>query len=73
MYIKSKLDPDGDGRMSSSRVVFPIKCPECSITEWPEGITDNVAQEVLEDTVMWVIIIVLVPLSLGAPAHLPVL
>ena len=57
LYIKSKLDPEGDGKTSSSRVVFPIKCPECPITKWPDGISDDVAERVLEDTVPWVIII----------------
>ncbi|KAG6861298.1 hypothetical protein C0995_001852 [Termitomyces sp. Mi166 len=46
-YIQSKLDPDGLGVGKSSATVFPIRCPECPMIVWPEGIDDDVAQRVL--------------------------
>ncbi|RDX54728.1 hypothetical protein OH76DRAFT_1398118 [Lentinus brumalis] len=48
-YINSKLDPDGTGIASQSTVVFPIRCPECPIAEWPEGIADALAERVLSE------------------------
>ncbi|KAF5383165.1 hypothetical protein D9615_004990 [Tricholomella constricta] len=47
-YIQNKLDPDGTGAGKSSAVVFPIRCPECPLGEWPGGIEDEIAQRVLE-------------------------
>ncbi|KAI0702061.1 hypothetical protein C8T65DRAFT_719286 [Cerioporus squamosus] len=44
-----KLDPDGTGVASQSTVVFPIRCPECPIAEWPEGIPDALAERVLSE------------------------
>ncbi|KAI8986715.1 hypothetical protein BD414DRAFT_486849 [Trametes punicea] len=54
-YIHSKLDPDGMRSMGHDAVVFPIRCPECPITQWPEGITDAVAEKVLSEKgmVLW--------------------
>ncbi|KAI0765331.1 hypothetical protein C8Q74DRAFT_1287700 [Fomes fomentarius] len=48
-YINSKLDPDGTGVGSQSNVVFPIRCPECSIAEWPDGIPNGIAERVLSE------------------------
>lgn len=55
-YIQSKLDPEGDGGGSSGTAVFPIRCPECSPTEWIDGIPDNVADRILGEKgmVLWV-------------------
>ncbi|KAG6916428.1 hypothetical protein DXG01_006832 [Tephrocybe rancida] len=46
-YIQSKLDPDGRGVGKSGAAVFPIRCPECPLIAWPEGIDDGVARKVL--------------------------
>ncbi|KAI0777234.1 hypothetical protein BD413DRAFT_601706 [Trametes elegans] len=51
-YIASKLDPEGNGGASQSTVVFPIRCPECPVTEWPEGIPDAIAKRVLSEKTM---------------------
>ncbi|KAG6816774.1 hypothetical protein H0H87_003037 [Tephrocybe sp. NHM501043] len=48
-YIESKLDPDGRGVGKSIATVFPIRCPECPLVAWPEGIDDDVARRVLGD------------------------
>ncbi|KAL4245496.1 hypothetical protein ABKN59_009402 [Abortiporus biennis] len=48
-YIKSKLDPEGDGTGNNNAVVFPIKCPECDLQQWGEGIGDDVAKRVLDE------------------------
>ncbi|RPD65724.1 hypothetical protein L226DRAFT_501257 [Lentinus tigrinus ALCF2SS1-7] len=48
-YIHSKLDPDGIGAASQSTVVFPIRCPECPVAEWPQGIPDALAERVLSE------------------------
>ncbi|KAI1798029.1 hypothetical protein LXA43DRAFT_1106215 [Ganoderma leucocontextum] len=48
-YINSKLDPDGNGASNPNAVVFPIRCPECSVNDWPEGIPDEIAQRVLTE------------------------
>lgn len=56
-YINSKLDPEGNGSVGSQNaVVFPIRCPECPVAEWPEGIPDEIAQRVLSEKsmVLWV-------------------
>ena len=55
-YINSKLDPDGTGLGNPNAVVFPIRCPECPVNEWPEGLSDEVAEKVLTDKGMtlWV-------------------
>ncbi|KAI0360484.1 hypothetical protein OH77DRAFT_1501240 [Trametes cingulata] len=54
-YINSKLDPEGNGGPSQNTVVFPIRCPECPVAEWPEGIPDEVAERVLSEKgmVLW--------------------
>ncbi|KAG5654567.1 hypothetical protein H0H81_000092 [Sphagnurus paluster] len=54
-YIQNKLDPDGTGIGKTSAIVFPIRCPECLIDEWPRGIEDDVAQRVLgqDGMVQW--------------------
>ncbi|KAF8067842.1 hypothetical protein FPV67DRAFT_1626064 [Lyophyllum atratum] len=54
-YIQNKLDPDGRGLGKSSAIVFPIRCPECILGEWPNGIEDEVAKRVLgeDGMVQW--------------------
>ncbi|KAJ7770461.1 hypothetical protein B0H16DRAFT_1515548 [Mycena metata] len=53
-YVESKLDPEGKGG-NSGVVVFPIRCPECPITEFIDGIPDEIAARVLgpEKMVLW--------------------
>ncbi|KAI0073639.1 hypothetical protein K474DRAFT_1720258 [Panus rudis PR-1116 ss-1] len=51
-YIRSKLDPEGDGNGTLNAVVFPIRCPECPLADWTEGIPDEVASRVLSEKVM---------------------
>ncbi|KAK7683547.1 hypothetical protein QCA50_013382 [Cerrena zonata] len=47
-YIMSKLDPGGDGSGNASTdTVFPIRCPECSLLEWADGILDEIATKIL--------------------------
>lgn len=55
-YIMTKLDPEGDGSGNPSMVVFPLRCPECSLSEWADGIPDDVAARVLSEKNMttWV-------------------
>ena len=55
-YINSKLDPDGTGTGNPNTVVFPIRCPECLVSAWPEGISDDVASRVLSQKALtlWV-------------------
>lgn len=55
-YIQSKIDPEGDGSGNPNTVVFPIKCPECPIAQWPSGIQDDLATRVLseKDMLLWV-------------------
>ncbi|CAL1708948.1 unnamed protein product [Somion occarium] len=48
-YIMTKLDPEGDGSGNPSMVVFPLRCPECSLSEWADGIPDDVAARVLSE------------------------
>ncbi|KAF7350397.1 RBR-type E3 ubiquitin transferase [Mycena venus] len=54
-YIESKLDPDGKGSGNSGIIVFPIRCPECPITDFMDGIPDDIAARVLgpEKMVLW--------------------
>ncbi|KAF7349314.1 RBR-type E3 ubiquitin transferase [Mycena sanguinolenta] len=54
-YIESKLDPDGKGAGNSGIIVFPIRCPECPITDFMDGIADEIAARVLgpEKMVLW--------------------
>lgn len=54
-YIEGKLDPEGKGG-NSGIIVFPIRCPECPITDFIDGIPDDVAERVLggEKMVLWV-------------------
>ncbi|KDQ60169.1 hypothetical protein JAAARDRAFT_597882 [Jaapia argillacea MUCL 33604] len=47
-YIRTKIDPQGDGTGSSQAIVFPIRCPECPVNQWPGGIQDDVAVRILE-------------------------
>ncbi|KZP22010.1 hypothetical protein FIBSPDRAFT_787821 [Athelia psychrophila] len=51
-YISSKLDPDGNGGAKDGRVVFPIRCPECPVDKWTEGIPDTVATKVLAKDIL---------------------
>ncbi|KAJ7135966.1 hypothetical protein C8R44DRAFT_769368 [Mycena epipterygia] len=53
-YIESKLDPEGKGG-NSGVVVFPIRCPECPMTDFIDGIPDDVAGRILgkEKMVLW--------------------
>ncbi|KAI0766296.1 hypothetical protein BC629DRAFT_1596451 [Irpex lacteus] len=51
-YIKSKVDPSNDGSGNVDTVVFPIRCPECPITTWESGITDDIATRVLSEKAM---------------------
>lgn len=55
-YIESKLDPDGKGSGNTGIIVFPIRCPECPITDFMDGIADEIAARVLgpEKMVLWV-------------------
>lgn len=55
-YINSKLDPDGSGASNPNAVVFPIRCPECPVNDWPQGIPNEVAERVLTEKGMtlWV-------------------
>ncbi|KAJ7487800.1 hypothetical protein FB451DRAFT_1528476 [Mycena latifolia] len=48
-YIESKLGGD------SGIVVFPIRCPECPITDFIDGIPDDIAERILgkEKMVLW--------------------
>ncbi|KAM5533573.1 hypothetical protein V8D89_012789 [Ganoderma adspersum] len=48
-YINSKLDPDGSGASNPNAVVFPIRCPECPVNDWPQGIPNEVAERVLTE------------------------
>ena len=54
-YIISKLDPESSGKAPGA-IVFPIRCPECSLDEWSEGLQDETAEKVLtkEHMVTWV-------------------
>ncbi|KAJ7151190.1 hypothetical protein C8R46DRAFT_1008020 [Mycena filopes] len=53
-YIESKLDPEGKGG-NSGIIVFPIRCPECPVTDYIDGIADEIAARVLgpEKMVLW--------------------
>jgi hypothetical protein len=51
-YIRSKLDPNGNGEGTFERIVFPVACPECPLTEWAVGIEEHVAVRVLSEKVM---------------------
>lgn len=70
-YIKLKIDPDGDGSGNPNMVVFPIRCPECSITDWEVGITDDIASRVLseKDMLAWVSLIHSYSLILESEQH----
>lgn len=54
-YIRSKIAPDGDYSGIIDVTVFPIKCPECPEDTWPEGISDDIAQRILneKDMLLW--------------------
>ena len=54
-HIISKLDPKGDGT-GNPGVVFPVRCLECSLDKWPDGIPDDTAAKVLDAEYMniWV-------------------
>ncbi|KIM74131.1 hypothetical protein PILCRDRAFT_828552 [Piloderma croceum F 1598] len=45
-YIHHKIEPDGE---SQDTMAFPIRCPECPVTEWVDGIPDDVAQKILDE------------------------
>ncbi|KAF9459774.1 hypothetical protein BDZ94DRAFT_995454 [Collybia nuda] len=51
-YIQSKLDPEGIGSGKSAAIVFPIRCPECLLNDWPGGMTDDVAERILGENGM---------------------
>ncbi|THH30196.1 hypothetical protein EUX98_g3975 [Antrodiella citrinella] len=51
-YIKTKLDPNDDGSGNTNSVVFPIPCPECTLEQWEDGITDEIATRLLTEKVM---------------------
>ncbi|KAJ7432895.1 hypothetical protein B0H11DRAFT_2123541 [Mycena galericulata] len=53
-YIESKLDPEGKGG-NSGIIVFPIRCPECPMTAFIDGIPDDVAARILgpEKMILW--------------------
>lgn len=55
-YIKTKLDPNGDGSGSPNAVVFPIPCPGCTVVQWATGIQDAVAARLLteKEMALWV-------------------
>lgn len=55
-YIRTKLDPNDVGQATVEAIVFPIKCPECTVEAWPAGITESVAERVLSEKTMqlWV-------------------
>ncbi|KIM87743.1 hypothetical protein PILCRDRAFT_259554 [Piloderma croceum F 1598] len=46
-YIISKLDPDETGGAPEERIVFPIRCPECPLDQWTEGVQDDIAKRIL--------------------------
>lgn len=58
-YIKTRLDPNGDGSGNANTVVFPIPCPECNLIEWGDGISDAVAGRILAEELMtvWVCVV----------------
>lgn len=51
-YIRTKLDPNDVGQATVEAIVFPIKCPECTVEAWPAGITESVAERVLSEKTM---------------------
>ena len=55
-YIKRKLDPSGTEDTNTNITVFPIRCPECPITDWESGIEDDVAERLFdaESMSVWV-------------------
>lgn len=55
-YIKSKLDPQGNGQGKADGGVFPIRCSECPRTDWVDGIQDTTARKILDNNYMdlWV-------------------
>jgi len=52
-YIHHKLEADGK---SIDTIVFPIRCPECPVSDWGGGIQDDVAQKILNEQslLIWV-------------------
>jgi len=56
MYIRSKLDPEGNGGGCMDTIVFPIVCPECPIDQWTDGIPEEVAMKIFDEKgmVLWV-------------------
>jgi hypothetical protein len=55
-YIQNKLDPEGIGAGKSGAIIFPIRCPECPLSVWVDGIQDDVAERILgeDGMVQWV-------------------
>lgn len=55
-YIVSKLDPDGIGGAPAEQIISPIRCPECPLGQWGDGVQDDVAERVLtrDSIVLWV-------------------
>jgi hypothetical protein len=50
------MDPEGIGAGKSGAVIFPIQCPECPLSDWVDGIQDDVAERILGEggMVQWV-------------------
>jgi hypothetical protein len=50
------LDPEGSGIGKAGAAVFPIRCPECPLNTWVDGIQDDVAERILDrqGMVQWV-------------------
>lgn len=55
-HIMSKLDPDSNGKAPERHIIFPIRCPDCDLDQWSDGIQKETAKLVLktEDMVTWV-------------------
>ncbi|KAJ7755328.1 hypothetical protein DFH07DRAFT_743267 [Mycena maculata] len=54
-YIESKLDPEGKGGNSGVIASFPVRCPECPVTDYIDGISDDISERILgtEKMVLW--------------------
>ena len=52
-YIHHKIESDDE---SQDKMAFPIRCPECPVAEWVDGIPDEVAQKILDEKslLIWV-------------------
>jgi len=60
------MDPEGIGAGKAAAVIFPIRCPECPLSEWADGIEDDVAKRILDENgmVQWVSTYLSRPLSM---------